>query len=263
MATYAEVINNNGKVVIDDSTARLCRTRTLSLTPGYTTWGSYYYDKLTDIPDNAINGLSVFNVQLASHERFVAIRAKTGHDNVAVMAEWIDSTHINVYLVGCLNNPNTYADDYLIDVYGSDPNRSYNNGLQIFNSSATKIFDSNEYIMSVAGTYNNNVTYLLAKKLQTEFPKTISIGSGPSTGKNSIAIGSCGRVLGRSTSESYGIYQGYYGVTFGSNETISLKLRCSVYTQLSGGLPTVFTGTNSGIILNHENIPARNDGTLT
>ena len=261
MATYAEVINNNGKVVIDDSTARLCRTRTLSLTAGYATWSST--EIVSDIPEYAMNGFSVFIVQLESYERFIAVRAKAGHDNVVIMAEWIDGSHIRVYLIGCINNPNTYANDYLIDVYGyCQSNSSYKSGLQIFNASSVKIFDSNEFYMNVAGTYSNNVTYLLAKKLQTDFPGSISIGSGISLNTNSVVIGTCSRVLAHSTKDMAAICQGYYGVNFGSNGTINLKMRCSGYLQKADAFPSVFSGANSGIILNHENIPSRNDGTL-
>ena len=264
MATYAEVINNSGKVVIDDTTSRLCRTRTLQLAAGYNTW-EYANIYGINMDDYAMNGFSAYDITLNSNEKFIAIRAKTGHDNVAVFVSGMSSSRFRVYLIGTWNNPNTYASDYLVDVYGSDPNRSYNNGLQIFNSSANKIFDSNEFHMDVVGTYSYDTSSLSIKTLQTELPKTISIGSGISVQNNSVAIGGNTRLFVRSGSSPNPTYQALYGVNFGSNGVIRLVLRCSVLflTGKSNFAPPTFAAHNMGVFLNHQNLPARNDGTLS
>lgn len=264
MATYAEVINDSGKVVIDDTTARLCRTRTLQLAAGYSTWSNSYISGV-NMNDYAINGFSVYDVNLNSNEKFIAIRAKTGHDNVAAFVSGVSSSRFRLYLLGTWNTPNTYASDYLVDVYGYDPNRSYSSGLQIFNASSSKIFDSNEFHMGVVGTYNYDTSSLSLKTLQTDFPKTIAIGSGMSVQNNSVVISSNSRLFARTSSSPNPAWQGLYGVNFGSNGVIRLILRCSGLF-LSGAaqwVPPTFAAHNMGVFLNHQNLPARNDGTLS
>ena len=263
MATYAEVVNNNGKIVIDDTTGRLCRTRTLHLAAGYGTW-EYAYIYGINMDDYAINGFSIYDVQLNSNEKFIAVRAKQGHDNVAVFVSAMSGNLFRVYLIGTWSDPNTHADDYLIDVYGTDPNRSYNSGLQIFNASANKIFDSNEYFMNVVGTYSYDTSSLSIKTLQTELPKTLSIGSGMSVEYNSVVIGGNTRLFARSGSRPEPNYQSLYGVNFGSNGVIKLIMRCStLILSWPGRLPPTFSACNMGVFLNHENMPERNDGTLS
>lgn len=262
MATYAEVINDSGKISIDDSTSRLCRKRTLALSPGYYDWGQSY--AITNMPDYTAYSFSVYDVTLDSDELFIAVRAKAGHDNVSVFASGISAGLFRVYLLGTLNTPDTHAGDYLIDTYGYTPNRSYNSGLQIFNSASTKIFDSNEFYMGVAGNYKNDSTNLLWQSIQSGFPTSISIGSGLSLQNNSIVIGSNARVFARDHRYSTPApCQGLYGIRFSSSGAIDLVLRCSTLTWSDKDwLPPNVTGLNTGIIMNHSNITARNDGTL-
>ena len=154
MATYAQVINNNGTVTIDDSIARLVKTRSVSLTTSETTteWPQNHFG----IEDQyAIGRISRTQVTLASNEKLVAIRAKAAHNNVAFFSRRSGSSTVYVYAISNLVDRNLHRTDYTLDVYGYVPTTgaSSGSGMQIFNAAGDQIFNSNYYGMDVKKTY--------------------------------------------------------------------------------------------------------------
>ena len=157
MANYAEVINNNGRVTIDDTHPRMVKTRTTTLTPGYIELEeAYRYGLRGYISDDYLFGAySRYEISLNGNEKFVSIRAKRQRANVAVFGGFTSSNIYQISLISNTTDKNTYAEDFLVDVYGTVPGSGgTNSGLEIFNASGTKIFDSDYYTMDVVGTYS-------------------------------------------------------------------------------------------------------------
>ena len=107
MANYAEVINNNGRVTIDDTHPRLVKTRTISISPSTITIcpeADYYY--LKGYIDNKyiLGSYCVQRINLNSNEVMVAVRAKSKHDNVAVLGGFLSSNQYQVTLLGTVAN---------------------------------------------------------------------------------------------------------------------------------------------------------------
>ena len=265
MANYAEVINNNGRVTLDDTHPRLVKTRTLSITAGRTVYPSSDYSDISGYIDNKyiLGSYCRQQFDLYSNEFMVSVRAKRQHANVAVLGGFISSKKYQVTLLGSVADTNTYQSDYSIDIYGTVPSSGgTNSGLEIFNASGTKIFDSDFYTLDVSGTYSvysdcvDDTTGILEKfgDAQTSF----SIG-GYSTGNRAVVINSSINKVARhqdSMRYTYNLYDILYGVVFGS--TIFLEKRVSNHIEFfhdGGGIPPHgYSHTASGIILNTTNI---------
>lgn len=154
MATYAQVINNNGTVSIDDITPRLVKTRSVSLTTSETT--TVWPDNHFGIADQyAVGRISRTKVTLTSSEKLVAIRAKAPHNNVAFFGRRSGTDTVYIYAISNLTDINLHRTDYVLDIYGYVPTTaaSSGSGLQIFNASSEQIFNSEYYGMDVKKAY--------------------------------------------------------------------------------------------------------------
>ena len=256
MANYVEVKNNNGTVTIDDTHPRLVKTRTVSITANRTIVpaADYYYIKGYIDNKYILGSYCIQRVNLNSNEHIVAIRPKKRHDNVAVLGGFISASRYQVTLMGSVANTNTYESDYLLDIYGTVPSSGgTSSGLEVFNSSGTKIFDSDYYTMDVVGTFS-----VVNKKFEvfTEANTSYSMG-GHSIDNRAVVINSCINsvyVHPRAASMPWGTL--LYGVVFGS--TIHLEMRLNQYMEWladGGGVtPHGYSHSSSGIILNTKNI---------
>lgn len=256
MAKYVEVVNNSGTVTIDDTHPRLVKTRTVSITAGRTIVpaADYYYIKGYIDNKYILGSYCIQRVNLNSNEKIVAVRAKKAHDNVAVLGGFISSSKYQVTLCGSVANTNTYENDYLLDIYGTVPSSGgTNSGLEIFNASGTKIFDSDFYTMDVVGTFSVvNKDY----KVFTNATTSYSMG-GHSVSNRAVAINSCINSVylhPKTQGTPWGTL--LYGVVFGS--TIHLELRLNEYmtwlTDGGGTTPHGYSCSSSGVILNTKNI---------
>lgn len=258
MANYAEVINNNGSVTIDDTTARLVKTRTVSITASATTVpdADLYWIQSGDVDNKYV--LKTYchqRISLNSNEKIVAIRAKAQHDNVAVLGGFVSATQYQVTLMGTRTNTNLYQSDYLVDIYGNVPSSGgTNSGLEIFNASGTKIFDSDFYAMDVSSVFN-----VFDKQLQDfkESATSYSMG-GYSIDGHAVVINTCiNKPAFHPRIHQMGpAFSVVYGAVFGSS--IYLEKRVSEYITFlwQGGdvTPHGYSHSSSGIILNTKNI---------
>lgn len=263
MANYAEVINNNGRVTLDDSVARLAKTRTLSITAARYTIPSEDLRQILGYIENQyiLDGYCIQQFDLSSNEVMVAVRAKRQHANVVVLGGFVSSKKYQVTLFGNVTDNNVYKEDYLIDIYGYVPSSGgTNSGLEIFNASGTKIFDSDFYTLDVSGTYSvfSNCSSGGVLMRFDESPTSYSIG-GFSIENRAVAINSSvNKVARHKDSLHYDglLYDVLYGVVFGS--TIFLEKRVSIYTGFmnhgGGATPHGYSHAGSGIILNTTNI---------
>lgn len=255
MAKYIEVKNNNGTITIDDTYARLVKTRTVTIDSGRTVFPEQDRYFISGYVDNKyiLGSACVHYLNLQSNESFVAIRAKNAHTNVAVLGGFISAKRYQVTLMGSVTNTNTYESDYLLDVYGTVPSSGgTNSGLEVFNSSGTKIFDSDFYTMDVSGVYN---VYSKGYENFPDAPNTYSIGSYGIENR-AVAINSCINKPCHHPRSSAVLVVALYGVVFGS--TIHLEKRVCEYTNYlySGGgtTPHGYSHSGSGVVLNTENI---------
>lgn len=255
MAKYIEVKNNNGTITIDDTYARLAVTRTVSITASRTVFPAqdHYYI------DGYVNDAYIIGSQckqqftLNSNEYMVAIRAERQRTNVAVLGGFVSSKVYQVSLFGSVANTNTYESDFLLDIYGTVPGSGgTSSGLEVFNASGNKIFDSDFYTMDVSGVYN------IYSKSYDNFPdaaNTYNIGSY-SIENSAVVINSCINKPCHHPRTSSVLVVALYGVVFGS--TIHLEKRVCEYTNFlyngGGATPHGYSHSGSGVVLNTENI---------
>ena len=258
MATYAEVINDNGIVSVDDTVARLAKTRTITLTGGYSTLqDSYFY--FFDKNQYLVNGYSVFTINLTENEQFVSVRALNGgHSNVIVSGEFVDAKTYKLYLCGNYQDPNTYASDYVVDIYGTElQTNSEKCGLQLFNETGDKIFDSNYYYMDVINFYNLNFNGILVNGHYAanfnEIQATVDIGNFD-VANHAVAINGCPSFIVHDLN-AYDYAVCFFGVCFTNNQIYLEKRGCRYDAELNGTVKCSDMGfAASGIILNTQNI---------
>ena len=257
MANYVQVINNNGTVTIDDTTARLVKTRTITFSdddvPAYVPSGDLYYIRGYISDQYILGGYATKHITLQSNEKIVAVRALNKHENVSVLGGFVSPTVYMIVLQSSFANTNLYMSDYRFDVYGTVPSTELASlGFEVFNESGVKIFDSNYYYMDVSSTFSVVNDSIVA---YTEQPNTYDIGSYDRS-KCGVALSSCLNIL-----HVYPRYRSpagstQYGVVFGDG--IKLERRVNPYIQFvySGGTwtPQSYSSLGSGIILNTENI---------
>lgn len=255
MANYVEVKNNNGTVTIDDTHPRLVKTRTVTLNTNYHVAPEADRYAIRGYISDAylIGGYSTQDITLNSNEKFVAIRAKRTRENVIVLGGFTSSNKYQISLFADNVDNNPHAGDFLVDIYGTVPSSGgTSSGLEVFNASGTKIFDSDYYTMDVAGTYN---VFSKGYELFTEAPNSYSMG-GHSISNRAVAINTS--IIKPLHHMKSGIIMviGVYGVVFGS--TIHLEKRVCNYIEFlySGGewTPHGYSHSCSGIILNTKNI---------
>lgn len=228
MATYAQVVNDNGTISIDDTTARLIKTRTVNLTTSETepTWPSSHFGIANQY---AVGKISRTKVTLQDNEKLVAIRATKPHNNVAFFGRRTGSNIAYIYAVSNLANKNLYRADYKLDVYGYVPttSSSHGAGLQIYNASGNLIFDSNYHIMNVNADYKHDHS---TNYSATDFgPHKVNI-SGYSYEDNSVVINSSMSAICLQSDAAGIIYCTYgYGFVFSeSTGAIYLEHRIGV-----------------------------------
>ena len=256
MANYVQVINNNGTITIDDTTARLVKTRTLTFhddAPYYLTSQDVYYIRGYIANQYILGGYATQHVTLQSNEKIVAVRASNKHENVAVLGGFVSPTDYMITLQSNYANNNLYMSDFLIDVYGTVPSTELASlGFEVFNENQVKIFDSNYYYMDVASTFSVVNDSIVAF---TEQPNIYDIGSYERS-KCAVAISSCLNIVNVHPRTRIPSGSTQYGVVFG--EGIKLEKRVNSYLQVvySGGtwIPQSYSSLGSGIILNTENI---------
>ncbi len=168
----------------------------------------------------------------------------------------VNASKYRLYFIANAADANTHAEDFLVDIYGTDPGREYSCGMQLFNEDGAKIFDSNEYYMDVSGIYGRAIGRNSGFVINTyggslaDFSPTISIKSGLSATNNSIVMGSCARIFAFSLRSVMVMCQVNYGLCFETNGGINLKLRCARLYDGGWGNPCAFTDYYAGIILN-------------
>ena len=256
MAKYVEVKNNNGTITIDDTYARLVKTRTISITAGTGVCpeADYYYIKGYVSDQYIMGSYCVQEVNLNSNEVLVAIRAKKQHANVAVLGGFISSKKYLVTLLGNVANTNVYKSDFLIDVYGSVPSSGgTRSGLEVFNASGTKIFDSDFYCMDVIGNYSY---FNKGIRSFVDEPDAKYL-SGYSIDDCAVVINSCINKYARHPRAAYtSLINVLYGVVFGTS--IHLEKRVNEYISFlyDGGniVPHGFSHSSTGVILSTNNI---------
>ena len=255
MANYVEVKNNNGTVTIDDTHARLVKTRTISITATRTVFPVAAYNYIRGYIDNKyiLGSVCAQQFTLNSNESFVAIRAKKKHDNVAVMGGFISANKYQVSLLGSVENTNTYESDYLLDFYGTVPSSGgTSNGLEVFNASGTKIFDSDFYTMDVVGTFR-----VVDKKLElfTEAENRFYCASGYGIDSHAIVVNSSiNKVCQHPRIATPFVI--LYGMVFGASMYLEKRVTQDLSFLYSGGsdTPHGMSHSGTGIILNTKNI---------
>lgn len=257
MANYVEVKNNNGTITIDDTHPRLVKTRTVSITASPTVYPSqdYYYIK-GYIDNKYILGSScVQQISLNSNEMMVAVKAKKQHTNVAILGGFVSSKKYQVTLLGSVADTNTYKGDYLLDIYGTVPSSGgTNSGLEIFNASGTKIFDSDFYTMDVSGAYS-----VLSKNYETFVDAQASYSMGGYSIDNRAVVinSSINKPCYHQKMQQLGPWiVALYGVVFGSSIYLEKRI-CGYTTWLNSGggtTPHGMSHSGTGIILNTKNI---------
>ena len=255
MAKYVEVKNNNGTITIDDTYARLVKTRTVSITASATVCPEqdYYYVNGYVSDQYIMGSYCVQEINLSSNEVMVAVRAKAQHANVAVLGGFISSKKYMVTLLGHVANTNVYKSDFLLDVYGTVPSSGgTRSGLEVFNAGGTKIFDSDFYCMNVAGNYsffNKGIRSFVDEQ-------NIYYLSGYSVDDCAVVINSCINKYARHPRTAGGLIDVLYGVVFGTS--IHLEKRVNEYLSFlyDGGniVPHGFSHSSTGVILNTNNI---------
>lgn len=255
MANYVEVKNNNGTVTIDDTHPRMVKTRTITLATGYTELDEAYRWGIRGYVSNdyLLAAYSTFDISLNSNEKFVAIRAKRQRTNVAVFGGFVSSNKYHISLLSSVTNKNTYAGDFLVDIYGTVPSSGgTSSGLEVFNSSGTKIFDSDYYTMDVVGTYS-----VVNKEIEefTSAKTSYSMG-GHSIDNRAVVINSCINKIYRHPKEWGTPWASMlYGVVFGSTIHLEMRLLNGWLIGQGGGItPHGLSYACSGIILNTKNI---------
>lgn len=255
MAKYVEVKNNNGTITIDDTYARLVKTRTVSITAATSVCPEqdYYYVE-GYVPDkNIVGSYCVQDVNLNSNEVMVAVRAKAQHANVAVLGGFVSSKKYQVTLLGNVANTNVYKSDFALDIYGTVPDSGgTRSGLEVFNSSGTKIFDSDYYCMNVVGLYS-----YFNKGIRSFVDEPdVHYLSGYSIDDCAVVINSCINKYARHPRTASGLVDVLYGVVFGTS--IHLEKRVNQYLSFlyDGGniVPHGFSHSSTGVILSTDNI---------
>lgn len=255
MAKYVEVKNNNGTITIDDTYARLVKTRTVSITASAAVCPEedYYYVKGYVSDQYIMGSYCVQEVNLNSNEVMVAVRAKAQHANVAVLGGFISSKKYMVTLLGNVANTNVYKSNFLLDVYGTVPSSGgTRSGLEIFNAGGTKIFDSDFYSMNVAGNYN-----IFNKGIRSFVDEqNIYYLSGYSVDDCAVVINSCINKYARHPRAASGLVDVLYGVVFGTSIHIEKRVNQYLSFLYDGGnvVPHGFSHSCSGVILNTNNI---------
>lgn len=258
MSKYIEVTNNNGIITVDDTTARLVKTRTIPFyceAPVVIPYQDTYWVR-NYIPDQyVLYGYATQHINLESNECLVALRATAKRENVAALGGFVSPTTYMITLMANMTDSDTHMSDFLIDVYGTVPQTEVaNTGLEVFDANGVKIFDSNYYYMDVDGTFSILNTGI---NRFTEELNTYNIG-GYGRENYAIAMGSCINKLaiGYMNGQYVPYFSVQYGVVFG--DTIYLEKRVSQYYQFvyNGGTwtPQSYSVNSSGIILNTANI---------
>ena len=256
MAKYVQVTNNNGTITIDDTTARLVKTRTLTFqdaSPKTVPSADVYYTRGYISDQYILGAYARQHVTLQSNEKIVAVRALNKHENVAVLGGFVSPTDYMITLMSNWSNKNLYMDNFLIDVYGTVPSTELESlGLEVFNENQVKIFDSSYYYMDVASVFS-----VVNDSIQSfvDEPNAYDIGSYERN-KCGIAFSSCLNIVNvhPRTRVPHGSTQ--YGVVFGDG--IKLEKRVNEYINFvyTGGTytPQSYSSLGSGLILNTENI---------
>lgn len=256
MATYAQVINNNGTVSIDDTTARLVKTRSVPLSGGYTALDQAYYYMFDASSDFVLGSYSVFSITLKSNESLVAVRALKDHANVMVLGSFVSAKTYKIYLWGSRTDLNTYASDFVVDVYGTVPSENISkSGLKIYNDSGVKIFDSDYYYLDVAGIYDSVNAFTDGRvHYFNDFDDTVSIG-GYTRKEHAVIINSAAKSVCMATTMNIMLVFMSYGVVFNNNSIYLKKMGTGAVIYSDDDIsPYGMTGLNSGIIINTQNI---------
>lgn len=186
MATYLEVVGNNNKIIIDDTTSRLHKTRSYSLA---TVGALYTLEPFHDYNyDNLIVKIFTYKITLADNETFFSIRAKQPNENVGFAKCVISDKESYLYCYVNAQGKSSFSEsNFVIDCYGtSSSGNNQGSGLQIFDETGKNvIFDSNRYYMDVKGFYNFSGSPDLYS--ESFWPATIDIGK-PSYKNSAICI---------------------------------------------------------------------------
>lgn len=262
MARYAEVINNDNVVSIDDTQVRLSLMRSVRLneisSDKSVTFG---WSSMHGCDQYCINALYRFPVNLGTNEKMFSIRAL--QDNPHTGFSRLANANNKSYLYAYRNRYNTIDfSNYVIDFYGYDNVAKGTVGLQVYDANKNLIFNSNKYYFDIKGLYNVQHADGTAKQFANDtgtFPRKINIG-GYSRGNSAVVI-NCGGYNFCKFTDNYDLpYDQVYTIVF--NGTVYLEPRIAYWVEdwstftnptNHNGYPN-FARLSSGVILDTTNI---------
>lgn len=173
MGTYFEAINDNKKVHIDDTIARLHLTRTSLLTNcGYVATNYYKPTGGYSVEVN-VKACASIEIPLSNNEKLMSIRIinndnTSGDKSAGLMgisvSRWENNTY-KIWLSLAKYSDWSFEDDILKNItdnikcyfWGDGINSSDTYGMQIFNANGEQIFHSSDYVMDILSNYSQSI----------------------------------------------------------------------------------------------------------
>ena len=266
MAKYIEVINDKNVVSVDDTQPRLSLLRSAKLNTievdkyGRYNWGSEY-----EFGNNQYRTQIFyrFPIGLGAAKMF-SLRALESNPHVGFAICSVGNSLFYLYAYLNMNySDNTFDSNYIIDFYGYDAASKNPVGLEVFDASGNRVFNSNNYYLDVKGQYNIQHPDLWRSRFYsdtTKFPRKIEIGNYSRSNSAVVLNGNPCGMTSYFNSGDLPPYDIVYTVVF--NDTIYLEPRIafwvnnwSTYTNPTGHIAYPnFSRVSSGIILDTTNI---------
>lgn len=234
MSTYFEAINEQNKVIIDDTTKRFCVSRTgllstCALRRSFTGLGAFF-----SAPTYERFGYSIgcYYLILSDEEVFASFYLPSDFGRYNFMcASHINANTIKVIVMSTYTSADTYdvlANKVRFYTYAPNPYKTTNSGIEIFNSDGNQIFTSENKYVNVAGMYSRRGVYSSgsANNLD-EFAYTDFYNNKHAIVINSQNIFQTGQGQGSSL---FGIY----GLGVDSNGRYICKLNCYDFVWITG-----------------------------
>ena len=161
MANYFESKNDNGKVVIDDTTRMLsllrCGVVTSMATCIESGAFSWYGNRPND--DRRVGAAGLYRLTLDANEKLVAFSVPND-GNVAVCTSQVSTSVVNVIIFRTEQSSESIASiagKIKLYIFGEDYTANNRCGIQIFNASGNLVFKNTDYMMNVKGYWNMSI----------------------------------------------------------------------------------------------------------
>ena len=186
MATYFESKNDNGKVVVNDTTRMLSLLRCghVSELASRVDATNFNWNGAGVSNDRGAGSAAIYRLTLADDEKLVAFSA-LDNENIAVCTSQLSPSLIDIIIF----RTRTISDDIAsiaskirLYVFGEDYSANNSCGIQLFNENGELIFKNTDYMMNIKGVWNISVN--MFRKNCNSLPATYLITDNA----NNIAV---------------------------------------------------------------------------